>query len=257
MRAADGNRDAEAFRLDGDRRGVLLVHGFTGTPFEMRPLGDHLAARGYSVVGPRLAGHAGSVADLGATRWQDWLRTVEEAFDELRARTDAVVVVGLSMGGLLTLELARRRREELRAIVLLASALRLQPFLERLIRWAGRSRWMAPRAFPKWGGSDIRDVAMRKRNPSSPGFPVGALNSLLDLAAHAGAHLGEVDRPALVAHARRDHTIPFAAHAQLLAGLGAHVEEELVLERSHHVITLDVERELLFHRIESFLARKL
>src|SRR5581483_10301797 len=89
--------------------GALLVHGFTGSPFEMRLLGEHLAARGLAVEGPLLPGHRSTTAALAATGWRDWLAGVERAFEKLQSRAPRVAVCGLSLGGLLTLELARRR----------------------------------------------------------------------------------------------------------------------------------------------------
>src|SRR4051812_24350152 len=114
--------DVAPFRFDGAgpagvrRRGVLLVHGFAGTPFEMRGLGEALAARGFTVSAPNLAGHGPDAANLKATSWTDWYAGVERAFDELSASCDAVAVCGLSLGGLLTLELARRRGREIAAV---------------------------------------------------------------------------------------------------------------------------------------------
>jgi len=247
----------QPFRFDGDRRGVLLLHGFTGSPFEMRLLGEHLARAGMSVVGPRLAGHCGTLSDLASSDWRAWYASAEAAFDELAARCDRVAVVGLSMGGLLTLELARKKRSAVAAVGLLATALWLRPFLMRTIRWAGRSRFMSTRSFPKWGSSDIADRAMRAANPKAPGFPVGTLNSLLDLMEHARAHIPDVDRPAFLAHGRADHTIPFACMDELLDRLASTEIEHLALDRSWHVVTLDVERDLVFARLGAFLARHL
>src|SRR5579871_2854406 len=135
MRAVAGV-DAGPFAFDGDRRGLLVVHGFTGTPFEVRPCGEALNARGFTVVGPRLAGHGGSIGELSSTRWPDWYATVENAFDELRARCDAVALCGLSLGGLLTLELARRRREQVAAIAVLSVPLWLPRWQTGAIRLA-------------------------------------------------------------------------------------------------------------------------
>ncbi len=255
MRVA-ASAEAGPFRFDGDRRGLLLVHGFTGTPFEVRPLGEALHARGFSVVGPRLAGHGGTVADLGATRWPEWYDTVERAFDELRARTDGVGVCGLSLGGLLTLELARRRPRDVQAIAVLSVPLWLPRWMAGAIRVAGRVAWARAQHLPKWGGSDIADREMRARNPTGRGFTVAALNSLLDCMAHVRGGLGEIDRPAFVAHGHRDGTAPFDCMAEIARKLRGPVEQ-LVLPRSRHVITLDVERADLFRRLGDFFSRQL
>src|SRR5262245_30217197 len=122
-----GTRDAFEFAGDGSGRGALVVHGFTGSPFEMRWLGERLADRGLHVVGPALAGHArGLPEELDRTTWRDWYGSAEVAFDHLRARCDRVAVVGLSMGGLLALHLARERGAQIAALGVLATPIRLQ-----------------------------------------------------------------------------------------------------------------------------------
>lgn len=249
--------DAAPFRFDGDRRGVLLVHGFTGTPFEMRFLGEYLAGRGYSVLGPKLAGHCGTPAELGDTGWRDWYGAVDQAFAELRGRVDRVAVVGLSLGGLLSLELARQRGAEVAAVGALASPLWLDPWVMRGIRRLAQSRLLGGLTVPKWGGSDIADPELRRRNPATRGMPLPALFSLLEVMDTVRRHLGDVAQPAFVAHARQDHTAPFACMEVLVRCLGSKEIEQLVLERSYHCITIDMERELLFARLEAFLGRHL
>lgn len=249
--------DAVPFRFDGDGRGVLLVHGFTGTPFEMRFLGEYLAGRGYSVLGPRLAGHCGTPADLGCTGWRDWYASVDRAFEELRGRVERVAVVGLSLGGLLALELGRQRGAEVAAVGALASPLWLDPWVMRGIRRLAQSRLLGWLTVPKWGGSDIADPALRRRNPATRGMPLPALLSLLEVMETVRRHLGDVAQPAFVAHARQDHTAPFACLEVMVRCLGSEEVERLVLERSYHCITIDVEREALFGRLETFLGRHL
>src|SRR5436190_24109848 len=89
----------EPFRFDGGPVGALLLHGFSGSPASMRPLGEFLAAHGIAVSGPRLPGHGTSVDDLASTTWEQWLAEAETALGELESRSSAVVCVGLSMGG--------------------------------------------------------------------------------------------------------------------------------------------------------------
>ncbi|MDQ6716069.1 MAG: alpha/beta fold hydrolase, partial [Actinomycetota bacterium] len=97
---------AEPYQHDGSDTGVLLVHGYTGSPQGLRPWAEHLAAEGYTVRLPLLPGHGTTWKDLNRTRWTDWYAEVERTFDELRSRCTHVVVAGLSMGGLLATKLA-------------------------------------------------------------------------------------------------------------------------------------------------------
>ena len=100
-----------SFFFQGDRRGILLIHGLTGTPMEMRLLGLGLHARGYTVAGMQLAGHCGNVEDLLATGREDWYGSVQRAADVLRPKVDHLFVAGLSMGALLALKLAADRAD--------------------------------------------------------------------------------------------------------------------------------------------------
>jgi carboxylesterase len=263
----DPQTQREPFSLGPARaeRGVLLVHGFTGSPFEMYFLGERLAARGFAVAGPRLAGHGGATADLARTRWPDWYATVSDALDALRARAERVAVCGLSLGGLLTLELARNRPRDVRAISVLSTALWLtraaELFDAAYFRITKRVPLIARAVLPKLAGSDIADPIMKRANgiaQGGAGMPLGSLHSLIEFGRHVRARLGEVRTPALVVHGRRDHTVPIACMDAIVRGLGARAEdvETLVLERSFHCITLDVEREALFGTIADFFERR-
>src|SRR5689334_6828638 len=103
---------AEPFEAEGGPVGVVLSHGFTGTPQSLRPWAEYLAAAGFTVSLPLLPGHGTRWQDLNATRWTDWYGEIERAFDRLRGRCDQVFAGGLSMGGTLVLRLAERRRAD-------------------------------------------------------------------------------------------------------------------------------------------------
>src|SRR5215831_4818229 len=107
FRAPTGDKSPLAFA--GDRRGVLCLHGITGTPFEVRPLAEHFGRLGCTVEAPTLAGHGGTLADLAATRWSDWLRSAEAALEVLERRTgrSPTAICGFSMGGVLSKHMAR------------------------------------------------------------------------------------------------------------------------------------------------------
>ncbi len=268
-----GTRDAFEFPGDGSGRGALVVHGFTGSPFEMRWLGERLAERGFHVLGPALAGHANGRPDqLDRTTWHDWYASAELAFDELRRRCERVAVVGLSMGGLLALHLARERQTQVAALGVLATPIWLPRHIEATIRTVDRALQFGLRArlvsalvdelggphVPKMGGeSDIADPAGRYENPTMPAMPVRALGSLLELQRQVRADLPGVHNPTFLAHARHDHTAPYACAAGILKRIGARDVRALSLERSYHVITLDVERAEVARGVGDFLEERL
>lgn len=250
------------------RTGILCVHGFTGTPFEVRWFGEELHRRaGYEVLGIRLAGHGTDVDALEDTRWRDWFASVETGFDELASRCDRVVIAGISLGSLLGLELARRRGRKVAALIAMATPLWLPPVTTAAIRAASAPLWQRLlgrrrlKAVPKLGGgSDIRDVEMKAKNPALPRMPILPLASLLDLAALVRLGLEDVVSPVLVAHGKRDHTAPPACADELYKRLSARTRwqpdartDQLMLEESFHVITIDLERDILVDRTLSFL----
>ena len=229
-------------------RAVLLIHGFTGTPFEVRPLGEELAGRGLRAVGPLLPGHGADAAALNRTTWRDWLAAMERAL----AAVAPVAIVGLSLGGLLALELARAH-PELSALCLLATPLWLPPTTVFLARAAARFA----RAVPKIGGSDIRDAPTKRTFPSHAQFPLAPLRSLMDLQARVRPRVRTIRTPALVMHADHDHVAPPACARELYEHLATRDKRLVRLPESYHIITVDVERDLVAREVGDFLDERL
>ncbi len=223
----------------------------------MRPLGETLAAHGFPVLGVRLAGHATSVDDLARTRWPDWFASVEDGAARLRRRTGRIAIAGLSMGALLAIHLAATRPADVVALVLCGTALSVTDPRLRWLPVVERIPWLAHRyaIMPKAGGRDIGDPAARAASPSYDAVPLAAAAEFVRLQAIAAAELSGVTQPALLLHGRHDHTAPLANLVRLERGLGSRWVEAHILERSWHVITLDVERELVGRLVADFLGR--
>ncbi|MBN1401385.1 MAG: alpha/beta fold hydrolase, partial [Anaerolineae bacterium] len=225
---ADGRPRPEAFFLRGGDVGCLLLHGFTGSPPEMRPLGDYLHARGLTVSGPLLAGHGTQPSDLNRVTWEDWLATAEEAWKALRAQCQPVFVAGLSLGALLTVHLSIMYPEA-RGIILLSPALRvanslifLAPVLKHVIA-----------QFPTSGAEEAQyaDPEATSRMWHYPTYPVGGAAELLRLQRVVRRELGDVRAPALV-FCTRDATIHPSSAQELFDGLGSAEKELITLNNS-------------------------
>lgn len=189
---------AEPLAHLGDRTGVLLLHGFTGSPWEVRPIADALARLGHTVALPVLAGHATSLRALNETTWQDWLQSAQDALDWLDARTDRIHIIGLSMGALLALLLANRRPPERAGqLVLLAPALCLTDWQTLAMELSGRLGW------PELLGKE--DPHLPQNPPGYQGIPVRATLSFLQLQRVVRQTIQP--QTALVLHGEADQTI--------------------------------------------------
>ena len=243
---------ADPFDLVGDDDvGVVLVHGFTGTPFEVRYLGERLAEAGFTVRAPRLPGHGTTLADLDATRWQDWAEAVERAVDALLMRCRRVAVVGQSLGGLLALHVASHRRD-IACVASLAAPLWLEGLSAKVARWTRPEGWLhRVRTIPKLGGSDVRDRRAKADNPCYKAIPTRALGELLTFMQLTDDALPSITQPVLVLHATQDHTAPVAC-AQRIAERTRAVRTR-ILPHSYHLIAVDVERDIVAAEVRQFL----
>ncbi len=239
-----------------DRLGCLLVHGFTGTPQEMRFLGECLHREGHTVSGVCLAGHGTSVDDFARTRWQDWYGSVQSGLEELQQHTPQVVAVGQSMGALLALKLAVDQPQAIAGLVLLAPALelsnpwvrRIGPALPLLLRLVKRQRRHLRR-----GERDVADLQARSESPSYRQVPLSALHQLLVLQKYVQGILSQVRQPALIIHSHQDHTCP-RSNVSLLERSLRGPTRALLLQDSFHVISIDVDKERVASAVTAFLA---
>ena len=257
-RTQPGSGDKTALFLPGGPRGVLCLHGFTGTPFEVRPLAEALAGRGFSVAAPVLAGHCGTIDELTRTRWPDWLASVGAALDRLREAVQGgpVAIAGFSLGGLLALRTARLRPDDVTALAVIAAPLRLRPYQVNAVRVLCKLPAVLRRGplavLPKFGGYDVLDTDMKRQNPGLSGMPIVGINSLIELGEVVRRDLPDIRVPTLVAHGELDRTVPLGDSLELVGTLGAETIERLFLPRSGHLVAIDVERSTLIEAVTRF-----
>ncbi len=231
-------KGAEPYFADGGTVGVLVIHGYTGCPQSMRPWAEHLAAAGYTVSLPRLPGHGTRWQDLQQTRWPDWYAEVDNAFTALRARCEQVFVMGLSMGGTLSLRLAEQRPDEVAGLVLVNPSvmmkdprLILMPILRRILA-------TLPGIASDIKKPDVTELAYDRN-------PLHALSSLMDLWRTVRADLGKVTAPVLMLRSTDDHLVKPINGETLRKELHCPLEERL-LNNSYHVATLDNDAPTIF-----------
>lgn len=240
---------AESFFLRGGEKAVILIHGFTGSPAEMRLLGEHLNKEGFTVLGIRLTGHGTSAEDLEHTLATDWMRSVVDAYDLLRASYDSISVCGLSMGGLLSILLDEMRH--LKAVVSIAAPV--------FLREEKRLRLLPPKeeAFgkflprPRKSRPDLAPIY----NICYTRMPFRSVHELLVVMDEGKKALFKMQAPLLVVQGRKDHTVRTESAEYIYGNSTSEKKEIFWLEETGHRATIDVERELLFQKVTEFLKR--
>jgi carboxylesterase len=248
-----GSPDASAiapFAADGDGErgaiGVVLSHGFTGTPASLRPWAQHLADAGFSVRLPLLPGHGGSWRETNKTTWVNWFAAIDKAYEELAERCQYVFAGGLSMGGTLVTRLAEVHPAGVAGLVLVNPAYgtqRLDAKLAPFISWAVRSR-------PAIAG-DIKKPGVVE--PAADRTPVAAFASLQRLWRVTVAGLSTVRAPILLYRSREDHVVDPLSATLLQQGATNATVREVVLENSYHVATLDNDAPAIFDGSVEFI----
>jgi carboxylesterase len=253
------------YYMPGGRSGVLLIHGLTGTPTEMRFVAKGLNRNGFTVYGMQLAGHCGSEEDLLKTGWHDWYASVCEAADRLRKDVDHMFVAGLSMGALLALKLAADRPDQVDGLGLYGTTFVYDGWTIPLV---GKLSFLLPlvvglgfgwrRRFHECFPYGIKDERIRQRIAASmlggdsaaaglPGNPWPSLAEFYRLSFLVRRQLASIHTPCLVVHAVDDDVASLKNVRMVVRGVRGPVETVL-LENSYHMITVDQERDKVIDR---------
>lgn len=239
---------AHPLALDGGSTGVLLIHGFTGSPASMAPWGRALAEHGFTVRVPRLPGHGTTWREMNRTRWEDWYAEVDRALTELRSRCSHVAVCGLSMGGALALRLAEQRPGDVDALVLVNPAVNLD---DRRLAALPLLRHVVPSLAGI--GNDIKKPGIEESGYDRT--PLHALWSQTRLWSDVRGNLHKVAQPLLLFRSTEDHVVDPSSARIILAGVSSAVAVEEILHESYHVATLDHDAERIWAESAAFITR--
>lgn len=259
------------YLFEGGRQGVLLIHGLTGTPSEMRFVAKGLHRNGFTVYAMQLAGHCGEPDDLLTTGWRDWYRSVDEAATRLLAKVDELYVAGLSMGALLALELAANRPRDVRGVALYGTtffydgwavpAVARLAFLLPVACALGVGRRQVSMEAHPYG---IKDPVIRERivgrmlggdsaAAGLAGNPWPSLAQFELLARRVRRSLPRMRAPCLALHAA-DDDIASVRNVDVVQRRSAGPVETVLLHDSYHMITVDRERHVVIERTARFFA---
>lgn len=229
--------------------GVLVLHGFTGNPGSMRGLADACVSAGFHVEMPQLAGHGTALADMLPTRWADWSGDAEKAYRTLASRTKKVVVMGLSMGGSLTLWVGAQH-PEVAGLVCVNPA--TQPQDDVVLNTLKDMIDAGTEVFDGIG-SDIAEPGVVET--AYPETPLACLHSFqVDGLIPLSKRYGDIKAPLLLFTSVQDHVVNPNDSAALVASYGGEVEQ-VMLERSYHVATQDYDKDIIFDGAVAFARR--
>ena len=226
--------------------GILLVHGFTGSPASMRPWAEYLNQRGYTVKVPLLPGHGTTPHDLNLVKWQEWPAKVESDLQELLRTCRKVFICGLSMGGGTTLNIATRYSKDLAGIILVNPMIHVK-FVPHQVAWA-ISRFQKLRDSV---GDDIKRPGITEYGYDA--LPAVGVYELLKMLHYTRKRLHDVTAPMLLFHSVDDHTLPVTNTEIVMKGVGSRQKQRIELVNSYHVATLDYDQEVIFENSRLFI----
>lgn len=236
-------RRAAPFFLERGETACLLLHGFSGSPAEVRPLGEYLAGQGVTVRAPLLPGHGTTPEELRETGWPEWVRAAEAELAVLQARYARVHLVGFSMGGLIALYLTAHHGAS--SVTTLAAPVRLADWRQVLVPLA---RYLIP-YYP----ARISNPEIAAQVESYDRFPVDGIHSLLRLAKQVRKDLPRITAPVLALQGERDRWIDPESADYILEQVRSPVRAKRVLEGRHHFLTLEQGRDEVFRAVHAWL----
>ena len=236
---------SEPFAVEDGASGVLVLHGYTGSPRSMRALAEAFVDAGFSVELPLLPGHGTSVDDLVDRRYAEWFAAADAAFGRLSKPGRAVIVCGLSMGGTLALDLALQHPETAGLVLINPAVAPPAESFSALLRAALDAGTVTIPSI----GSDIA-----KPGQSGGGYeatPIAPLMSIFEATDAVAPRLSEISCPALLFSSRTDHVVPTESSDLVERDYGGPLER-VMLDRSYHVATLDYDADALVRRAVAF-----
>lgn len=232
---------AESFFISGNSIGILICHGFNGTPQSVRYLGDSLAAKGFTVYAPRLQGHGTDEFEMETTHYQEWIQNVETAYTKLKQTCTHVFVMGQSMGGALVLDLATKVPCD--GVLTINAALQVPEY--KIYTNQTLPRFIAE------GAPDIKD-----KNTSEITYdrvPIKAVNQLLTIMDHTNHRLEKINCPVLLFHSPEDHVVPAQCSNHIFDSVRSQNKELIALENSYHVASLDYDKNKIVEHAYHFI----
>jgi carboxylesterase len=226
--------------------GVLLIHGYTGSPSAMRPWAEYLNQKGYTVRVPLLPGHGRKPEDLNEINWQQWPEKVESEMAELLRNCTKIFICGFSMGGGTTLYIATKYSSKLSGIILVNPMIHI-PFVGPKLAFL----FSCIKKFRNSSGDDIKRPGITQGGYDS--MSTKGIYQILQMLKYTRAHLHNVNVPMQLFHSVKDHTLPVSNTEIIMKGVSSSTKQRIELTNSFHVATLDYDAEIIFENSRIFI----
>ncbi len=241
LHAPEGLLEDFAIRGSGaeGKIGILLVHGFTGSPASMRSWGEFFGARGYTVRVPRLPGHGREWQELNQVSWQEWPARVVVELEELHKTCEKVFIFGLSMGGGTTLHVSAHHGDAISGIVLVNPMIHIPGVAAKFAPVLSIFRKGLPSV-----GNDIKRPGVTEYGYDV--LPTKGVVQLGKLLKSSRSTLGLIKAPLLLFHSAEDHVLPVTNTEIIMNEIGSAQKQRVELLNSYHVATLDYDSDIIF-----------
>ena len=237
---------------DQSKLGIYLIHGFSSTTYEVKKLAIHLSEQGYKVRADNLPGHGTTIEDCNTTKYQEWLTSVEKGLAEMYSQCDKVIVVGVSMGGVLSLHLG-----SLFPVDGIISASALFQFKNEFnVKVLNRLFHKIKKTVPK--KSTFNPDQIKAQNIQFYGYnqcPLCALNEMRKMIGKVKNNLKKIKSPVLLIHSTIDQTAPFINLEIIKNELKTKFIDTLVVDKTgHNIYDSDKEdKDIIFNKIDNFI----
>jgi carboxylesterase len=233
-----------------NKKGVLLIHGWTAVPYEVRRLGKYLNENGFTVAGPMLRGHGTKPEDLENVKWQDWLEDLLKAYDDLKKDCDKVYVCGTSIGSNLAIFLAFKR-SEINGLVLMATPYKIKA--EKILELWGKFIILFKKYNKKYYPPTFGASTTITRVISYQKYSVKSAMETLKLVKLAREKISEIKQPCFLIQSRHDHVVSYRSMDKIYERLGSKIKRKKYIDKAYHTFISDIKNESIFEDILNFL----
>ncbi|WP_102346589.1 alpha/beta hydrolase [Bacillus sp. Marseille-P3661] len=235
-------KGAESFYIKGNNTGILLLHGFVGTPQSVQYIGEKYAEKGLTVLAPRLKGHGTHYTDLNTISYYEWINECIDAYNTLKKECDQVFIIGQSMGGILALHLASILKD-VSGVITINAAIHVPGY--EIYRGAESPRYIHE------GTPDIKDQAVNEITYEQ--VPLHSIKQLLSVIDHTKKTLYQVTCPLLLFKSSIDHVVPPISTDFIYDSVQSQHKMIKILNNSYHVASMDYDKNIIINHTIDFI----